>query len=256
LQPSTLTLYAVALMVTLGSYVAAVHDARVFVAQEVWSLVVAAVVFVRVLTADVAPVSEVVATFVIVLVLLFTALTNHVFFSALRNDASRALFDQLTGLRNRRGMHTAVEALLRDHRPAHLSVLCLDLDAFKSVNDRFGHAVGDEVLRAIAARIDHLSPPGAVSARLGGEEFAVVLPSRDARPFARSLLTGIHRADDRAPVTVSVGVAANAVANWEGDVPPKLGRLLDRADIAMYRAKRGGGNRFVVDETDTTGSPL
>ena len=87
---------------------------------------------------------------------------------------------------------TAVAALMRDHRPDHLSVLCLDLDAFKSVNDRFGHAVGDEVLRATAARIEELSPPGAVSARLGGEEFAVVVPGDDARAFARSLVTEIH----------------------------------------------------------------
>ncbi|MFW0874872.1 diguanylate cyclase domain-containing protein [Rhodococcoides corynebacterioides] len=255
--PSTISLYAVALMVTVGNYVTAMHDARVFVAQEAWSLVVAIVVFVRVLTADVAPVQEVVATFVLVLGLLFTASTlNHVFLTALRNDASRALFDQLTGLRNRRGLHTAVEALMRDHRPAHLSVLCLDLDAFKSVNDRFGHAVGDEVLRATAARIDQLSPPGSVSARLGGEEFAVVVPGDDARAFARSLLTGIHRPDDRAPVTASVGVAVEDVTEWEGLCPRMLGRLLDRADIAMYRAKRDGGNSVVVAAASEADGPL
>ncbi len=256
-SPSTLNLYAVAIMVTVGNYVTAMHDARVFVAQEAWSGLVAIVVFLRVLFADVAPVSEVVATFVLVLGLLFTASTlNHVFLTALRNDASRALFDQLTGLRNRRGLHTAVEALMRDHRPDQLSVLCLDLDSFKSVNDRFGHAVGDEVLRATAARIDELSPPGSVSARLGGEEFAVVVPGDDARAVARSLIAGIHRAGDRAPVTASVGVAVEHVADWEGLCPHMLGRLLDRADIAMYRAKRDGGNNVVVDGTGEAEGPL
>lgn len=255
--PSTLSLYSVAIMVTVGNYVTAMHDARVFVAQEAWSLLVSVVVFARVLSAGVAPAPEVIATFVLVLGLLFTASTlNHVFLTALRNDASRALFDQLTGLRNRRGMHTAVAALMRDHRPDHLSVLCLDLDAFKSVNDRFGHAVGDEVLRATAARIEELSPPGAVAARLGGEEFAVVVPGDDARIFARSLVSEIHRPDDRAPVTASVGVAVEDVADWDGLCPTMLGRLLDRADLAMYRAKRDGGNNVVVDGTGATDGPL
>lgn len=255
--PSTLNLFAVAIMVTVGNYVTAMHDARVFVAQEAWSLVVAVVVFVRVLSADVAPAPEVVATFVLVLGLLFTASTlNHVFLTALRNDAARALFDQLTGLRNRRGLHVAVDAIVRDRRPTHLSVVCLDLDSFKSVNDRFGHAVGDEVLRATAARIDHLTPPGAVAARLGGEEFTVVVPGDDAHTVARTLLAGIYQVDDRAPVTVSVGVATEDVRTWDGLCPGMLGQLLDRADLAMYRAKRDGGNSVVVAETSEADGPL
>lgn len=167
--------------------------------------------------------------------------------------------DSLTGLANRRRfddmLASAVDAAERDGRP--LSLLALDLDHFKSVNDEHGHGVGDEVLRATAHVLHDAVRGGDVAARLGGEEFAVVMPRTDvegATILAERLRLAV--ADLRVPApdgrdirpTMSVGTAT--VAGPSIDAPA----LVAAADGALYAAKRGGRNRTVsADAADQHG---
>lgn len=159
-----------------------------------------------------------------------------------------ALTDALTGLANRRALQEALEselARLRRHgRPA--SLLFLDLDHFKLVNDTHGHAVGDEVLAGFAHVLRRGCRGGDLAARMGGEEFAVLLPGTGRGPAAL-VAERVRRATEahtlgrtvRVAVTVSVGVAST-----EGLPEPHLAAdLLRKADAALYRAKSEGRNR-------------
>jgi diguanylate cyclase len=176
----------------------------------------------------------------------------------LRRAQSEALLDSLTGLKNRRGLERAVEDLLRDPPGLLGSALLLaDIDHFKVVNDTYGHVLGDKVIRAVAHVLRSSIKGRDVAARLGGEEFAVLLPQTSiagaaavAEQIRGTVAQGrICRPDGNesiGQVTLSVGVA---VAK-PGDT---LEALLERADAAMYTAKRAGRNRISL-ATDTTTS--
>jgi diguanylate cyclase len=168
---------------------------------------------------------------------------------SLRRAQSEALLDSLTGLKNRRGLERAVEDLLRDTSGLLGSALLLaDIDHFKVVNDTYGHVLGDKVIRAVAHVLRSSIKGRDVAARLGGEEFAVLLPQTSlsgaaavAEQIRGTVAQGrICRPDGNesiGQVTLSVGVA---VAK-SGDT---LEALLERADAAMYTAKRAGRNRI------------
>ena len=159
--------------------------------------------------------------------------------------------DGLTGLHNRRYGDEQLRASLawarRHHEP--LAVLLVDVDRFKAVNDRHGHAGGDAVLRAVAERLRGTARAEDVVARWGGEEFLVV--SREAEPERAGLLaermrttvsTSPVEADDLSvPVTVSVGVVAGLVG-----AATTAEDLLAEADRNLYRAKAEGRDRVVV----------
>ena len=151
----------------------------------------------------------------------------------------RSRTDQLTGLYNRR--HFFDEAA---RRPGRFSVVILDVDHFKSINDRFGHLAGDSVLREVATRVRVAIRHEDVACRYGGEEFAVLLPNTDLVASA-AIGERIRRAVEAEPfetgssplpVTISVGVAT-----IEDDVPG-IEVLIDRADRALYQAKTSGRN--------------
>jgi two-component system cell cycle response regulator len=160
--------------------------------------------------------------------------------------------DELTRLRNRRGLRTA---LAREFRRAAryrgaLSLLCFDVDRFKDVNDRHGHAVGDRVLFQVAQALRTGVREVDVVGRVGGEEFVVVAPetpSKEALQLAERLRRAVadevvHAPDgDDVRVTVSVGVAT--LAEVAADSPAAL---LAEADRALYRAKALGRNRSEV----------
>lgn len=168
----------------------------------------------------------------------------------------RANTDGLTGLANRRHfmeeLARELERAERYQRP--LSVLLLDMDHFKKVNDTYGHQAGDDVLRAAAEALRSICRDVDLPARLGGEELSVLLPETDvagATRVAERLRERIERVRHEAPdggtfqVTASIGVSS--VANdmfTDTDLTPDA--LLHRADQALYEAKQGGRNRVAA----------
>ena len=148
--------------------------------------------------------------------------------------------DGLTGLHNRRRF---LELLPDERDPADSAVIAfVDLDRFKSINDRFGHAVGDEVVRTLADRLQAFRPAMDV-ARLGGDEFALVLRLRDSSADAGKILDSV-RAEISRPVASSAGpinVGASIGAAWFSRDGSAASELLRAADRAMMRAKSQGG---------------
>lgn len=189
----------------------------------------------------------VVDLFLVLTVNIAMPLAIQVLVNALGNDLARADLDPLTNLCNRRSFQLETMGLLLA-RPAadmFLLVAVIDLDDFKSINDRHGHLAGDRVLFDVANALRACTFDTAVIARSGGEEFIVADTSHadDAAPLARRICDAI--ADLPVHVTASVGTAC---ARLEG-VPAQqhesmVHYLVGVADKAMYRAKRSGGNRF------------
>jgi diguanylate cyclase (GGDEF)-like protein len=158
--------------------------------------------------------------------------------------------DPLTGIGNRRMASRALAAAMSraERHGEQVSVLMLDLDKFKNVNDTLGHNIGDEVLAAFASMLANSMRPYDTVARIGGEEFLVICPDLDgigAETVARRLIDATPRActlalPDGWTQTVSLGLATSPEAATTGD------RLMRRADDALYAAKREGRNRFAV----------
>src|SRR5262245_36772010 len=151
--------------------------------------------------------------------------------------------DELTVLRNRRWLDEAFSRQLaravRTGQP--MSVMMIDVDHFKTLNDTHGHAYGDTVLKRVAQTLANGLRPQDLAARYGGEEFAVLLPgiAQDrAVSIAERLCEAVRAGglESGRPVTISIGVAYRS-----GDQPRSA--LLDRADDALYRAKEAGRNR-------------
>ncbi len=159
----------------------------------------------------------------------------------------QAMHDALTGLPNRRYFRTRVEDALRRTRPGseRPAALFLDLDGFKAINDRLGHAAGDELLVAVGERIRANVRPDEVPSRLGGDEFAVLIEAgeRAAEDVADRLIEAIRRPFSidgrRLSVGVSVGIAP-AGATTDVD------ELLTSADVAMYAAKGESSSSYAV----------
>lgn len=158
----------------------------------------------------------------------------------------QAHVDDLTALLNRRGFSRYTESLARQDLGS-VSLLVADLDNFKSVNDRFGHQVGDTVLVSVGRMLHALVRQSDCAVRLGGDEFALVLASAGfdvARRRAEALIAEVREQpwDDLAPglaITISVGL----VSGRSNELPS----LIERADRALYEAKRSGRNRLVWD---------
>ena len=160
-----------------------------------------------------------------------------------------ALHDALTGLPNRLAFGERMTALLAGNRS--FSVLMIDLDGFKAVNDNFGHEAGDLVLRQTAERLRAALPDDGFVARLGGDEFAMILAAGEAadqvRAFAQSVIASLEQPTPLnggvlARISATVGVA---FAPQAADDPVTLLRL---ADLALYRGKRQGRGRVCLHE--------
>lgn len=173
-----------------------------------------------------------------------------------RESLSLAVTDPLTGLYNRRyydvHLKGQLERAAATDKP--LAILMIDIDHFKLINDSHGHAVGDEVLAELACRIVRSVRNFDTVSRLGGEEFAVVMPDANAEQaigvaerlraaVAETPMT-VSTPEGRITVTASVGVALSL----DGGEPAE--ELCERADRAMYEAKRQGRNRVIVAPTD------
>ena len=163
-----------------------------------------------------------------------------------------AITDALTGLHNRRYMESHLATLMNQAkaRAKPLSLLVLDIDYFKSINDTYGHDAGDEVLREFAVRLRKSIRGIDLACRYGGEEFVVVMPETDlavanvvAERVRRRIAAqsfSIQSGSHDLPVTLSIGIAA---LQGQDDGA----QLIKRADQALYRAKRDGRNRVVSD---------
>ena len=161
-----------------------------------------------------------------------------------------AIYDSLTGFYNRRRFRALLDEEMGDAKTtAPLSLLLMDLDHFKQINDRHGHLVGDQVLSVVAQLIREHAPADAPLGRLGGEEFALALRGKslgEAAALAETLraVVGARPVDtreERLIVTVSIGVAQSGV---DASTPSEL---LRRADERMYKAKQGGRNRVCAE---------
>lgn len=158
-----------------------------------------------------------------------------------------ALTDALTGLPNRKAFDSALARACASGEPVTLAML--DVDHFKSFNDAWGHATGDQVLKFVAAMIGRVGPAPRLAARYGGEEFAVLFPGESPEVAAADLrgmqdtirtrlLTRRTTGEQLGSVTVSVGLATGL-----GDT---LADLLERADAALYASKRNGRDRLTL----------
>lgn len=170
---------------------------------------------------------------------------------AMRKDANESMTDPLTGLLNRRGLHLHVKDLVADaDSNCEATVMVVDLDRFKEINDRYGHAVGDQVLVRSARRIKSAVRGSAVVARVGGEEFVIVDLAGPGGPDRREFDRVRHAIAAPADyaVTASVGLATVVVASLvapDADPVALLDGIIERADRAMFDAKRHGGNATV-----------
>jgi two-component system, cell cycle response regulator len=164
-----------------------------------------------------------------------------------------AITDGLTGLFNRRYMETHLGTLVEQsaERGKPITVLVLDIDYFKAINDSYGHDAGDDVLREFALRMRKATRNIDLACRYGGEEFVIVMPETDmavatmvAERLRRRIASEpfvIQQGARHLEVTISIGIAALSAAD------DNAATILKRADRALYRAKRDGRNRVVPD---------
>jgi diguanylate cyclase (GGDEF)-like protein len=152
--------------------------------------------------------------------------------------------DPLTGLRNRRNLHAAIDEAITASGDSGVALLVADADAFKRINDELGYDTGDRVLRAIAGAIGETLPGGGLGARLGGEEFALLLPATDAagaRLVAEALRRSVSDLPDVPwPFSLSVGLAVTDAERCDAE------SLMRAATRALFAAKKLGRDRIVV----------
>ncbi len=167
---------------------------------------------------------------------------------------SMALVDSLTGLFNRRYFNAHFDKILEKSRRESykpVGLMVVDIDKFKSINDTYGHPVGDEVLQELAKRLMNSMRPSDMVARLGGEEFVIVMP--ESRPEQVQMIAervrqlieektfAIEKGAQQLPVTASIGVT---VTRQEPETPDDI---FKRADEGLYQAKAEGRNRVIVN---------
>ncbi|MCA1777349.1 MAG: GGDEF domain-containing protein [Loktanella sp.] len=169
-----------------------------------------------------------------------------------RDGLTASVTDCLTGLRNRRYAEQHLYRIAQQAHEAHCdyALMMLDIDHFKQINDRYGHAAGDAVLKQLALRLTRCFRKIDLIARMGGEEFLVAMPRTTAQEAALAAERLRHVVDatpfstgpggPTVNVTISIGVA---VDEPDTPLPPSLGEMLDRADGALYAAKSAGRNK-------------
>jgi len=196
------------------------------------------------------------ATVIVLSALLVLLLATLAVYQRIRALRMRflAMTDELTGSPNRRSVLTRLKLLLRDPTAGVCSILIMDIDYFKRINDQHGHPTGDEILKLVAGRVRAAVSEPAFFGRLGGEEFLVVLPHSDlsqARLAAESFRELIMSLDtspwipDRRRITASIGCTVSLPG---ADTATSM---LKRADCALYTAKRSGRNCVRTEPTDS-----
>lgn len=180
----------------------------------------------------------------------------------LRNEvADLALLDDLTGAANRRRLLGKLdeECVRSDRTQQPFSLLMVDLDGFKDINDMNGHAAGDECLRAFYRTVSSRLRTGDLLARMGGDEFCVVLPSttlREAAAVARQIVDACRETPAHVEGLPIAMTASIGVAQWRKEVGLHPQRLLASGDEALYDAKKGGKNRYALENDAPLAKPM
>ncbi len=163
-----------------------------------------------------------------------------------------AMIDTLTGVANRRHfeMRAAVEVEEARRCGRALGLVMMDIDHFKHINDCYGHATGDFVLKQVVDAVTLHCPPGTLFARIGGEEFALLLPGRGREnslavaELVREAVAAAHIEVGGLPIPVTLSLGVSALADADEDIGP----VMCRADQALYRAKAAGRNRALLGD--------
>jgi len=171
----------------------------------------------------------------------------------------RAYHDLLTGLPNRRLLSSRLDKALEtaNTKSDHTTVLFIDLDGFKDVNDSLGHGVGDTLLRSITTRLEEQLPEKTLLSRHGGDEFIVVMEHQEnvmaAQEFAKKIVDSFgspfHLVNEDIYMSASIGIAMAPAHGNDSD------KLISNADIAMYQAKKRGKNTFVIYQPTQNDQP-
>jgi two-component system, cell cycle response regulator len=170
---------------------------------------------------------------------------------SVRQSVEMAFYDPLTGLNNRRFLERHLAAMIETarQRGAPLTMMILDIDHFKRINDTYGHDAGDLVLKGFAAELQHIVRIGDLVCRLGGEEFVVAMPGVDATHAARMAERArrtIENTEFPIPAAGSVSITVSiGLADLRGELDST--DLYRRADRALYRSKSAGRNRVTLD---------
>ena len=169
--------------------------------------------------------------------------------TAQHENRLRALHCGLTGLANASSFHECLGEALAEPGDSSVAVLALDLDGFKGVNDLYGHPAGDELLKMVAARLNALESPTFTAARIGGDEFAILLRGEDslaaerlAERLIRDIATPYRLSDGIAVIGASIGIARRSDSGRDPVT------LYARADRALYEAKASGKGRWRRDD--------
>lgn len=228
-----------------GGYIAFFHTARYMLMNFVLAVGVGAWQAIRV-AAEGEPVLALTGYFLVLELNIGVPFAIQVVVRSLGTDLLQSDRDPLTGLLNRRAFtHAVVGRLVARADRAHLAVALIDLDRFKAINDRHGHASGDAALVDVAGALTAAVTETALVCRMGGEEFLIadIVPSAAPTEWAQGLCTAVTSTPFR--LTASVGIATVPLR----DVKPEQAdetfrRLVTEADAAMYAAKRRGGNQI------------
>jgi diguanylate cyclase (GGDEF)-like protein len=170
--------------------------------------------------------------------------------------ASLALVDELTGVANRRQLLQRLnDQCARSQLTGEpFAVLAIDLDGFKAINDRYGHGAGDNCLRNFTRIAQEQLRQDDLLARVGGDEFCVVMPRSTVHDGATTARRVLHACLARRDETFATISASIGVAQWTSDVGRDLERLIAAADQALYAAKKNGKNRYAVYDPEPSAS--
>ncbi|EAC7214217.1 GGDEF domain-containing protein [Listeria monocytogenes] len=166
------------------------------------------------------------------------------------------ILDPLTGLTNFRHFENAFDCAFNHAtlKKSNLSVIIIDIDYFKRVNDTYGHLVGNGVLSTFSQMLLKISfPPNTVISRIGGEEFAIILPNinvSETEHLAEKIRRKVEKIDVPIVASGSVITISAGIANYDGRNYPSVNELLNAADQALYNAKRNGRNQVHIRETE------
>jgi diguanylate cyclase (GGDEF)-like protein len=237
------------LFVVIGMYVTVMHSPRTIALHLAFALTICTIVTASILLEAHTDIPVLIARMLVLMgLIVLVPMALHAGVVFLKEDARESLRDPLTDLLNRRGLEFEAQRLLSVPTTETIAtvVMIVDLDRFKGLNDNHGHAGGDAALRAVSARLARVIPYHGVIGRLGGDEFAALFLCRTSEyeTLTDAIHAAVHCPGDPVPTTASSG-AWILINRGEPALACTFDEVVKPADVAMYEAKRAGGNRLV-----------